>query len=122
MQYCSKCLNLDTRPDLKFYENKCPACVYWESMVDETRLLEQALGDGKKKIEKNELKSSIVQKRSFYATQNIMKGNKIKKSMIIPLRPNLKNSFNPSEIKLLLNKKSKLNIKKNECIKKNHIH
>ena len=105
-------------PDHKFAMNFNT----WKSMVDETRLLEQALGDGKKKIEKNELKSSIVQKRSFYATQNIMKGNKIKKSMIIPLRPNLKNSFNPSEIKLLLNKKSKLNIKKNECIKKNHIH
>ena len=36
----------------------------WREMVDETRKLEMALGNGKKIIEGNEKQSVIVQKKS----------------------------------------------------------
>ena len=39
----------------------------WEEMVKRTRNLEKSLGDGIKKIEKNELQSSVVQRRSIRA-------------------------------------------------------
>ena len=40
----------------------------WKKMVDATRNLEKTLGDGVKRIEKNEIKSIIVQRRSMRAT------------------------------------------------------
>jgi N-acetylneuraminate synthase len=110
--------NTRNGPDHKFSMNFNT----WKEMVTETRKLEKALGDGQKKIEINEIQSSKVQKRSFYCIQNIPKGSKIKKNMIFPLRPVLKNSFPPDQINLLLNKKTKKSFKAGECIKKNHIH
>ena len=105
-------------PDHKFSMN----FKTWKEMIRETRKLEQALGSGQKKIEINEIQSSKVQKRSFYCVQNIPKGTKIKKNMIFPLRPVLKNSILPDQINSLLNKKTKKSLKAGECIKKNHIH
>ena len=63
-----------------------------------------------------------VQKRSCYANTFIKKGSKIKRKMIIPLRPCIKNSYSPDKILLLINKKAKKNIKAGECIKKNLVH
>lgn len=105
-------------PDHKFSMNYKT----WQTMVRETRRLEKALGDGFKKIEKNEIKSSKVQKRSFYAKVFIPKDKKIQKSMLIPLRPELKNSFKADEISKMLYKKTKKKINAGECIKKNYIH
>ena len=110
--------NNRTGPDHKFSMN----FKTWREMVNETRKLEQALGNGKKIIEKNEINSSKVQKRSYYCTQDIPVGTKIKKEMIFPLRPVLNNSFAPDKIKLILNKKTKKFLKSGECIKKNYIH
>ena len=104
-------------PDHKFSMNYKT----WREMVIETRKLESALGDGIKKIEKNENKSSIVQKRSYYAKKKILKGEIIKKNMLIPLRPELKDCFKANEIKILLNKKTKKKINVGECIKKNYV-
>lgn len=104
-------------PDHKFSMNFNT----WKEMVNETRKLELALGSERKKIEFNEIDSSKVQKRSFYCVKNISKGTKIKKNMIFPLRPVLKDSFTPEKIHLLLNKKTKKFLKAGECIKKNYI-
>ena len=104
-------------PDHKFSMNYKT----WKEMVNETRKLEQALGDGIKKVEKNEIDSSKVQKRSFYCIKNISVGTKIKKNMIFPLRPVLSNSFSPDQINLILNKRTKKSMKIGECIKKSYI-
>ena len=32
MKYCKTCLNVDTRPNLKFKSDICPACEYWENI------------------------------------------------------------------------------------------
>lgn len=87
----------------------------WKKMVDETRILEKALGDGIKKIEKNELKSSKVQKRGIYAIKNIKKNQKFKGNITV-LRPVLKNCLSANKFAWLENKKAKKNIKKFECI------
>ena len=39
----------------------------WKQMIIASRELESALGDGVKKVEKNELNSKIVQQRSIRA-------------------------------------------------------
>ena len=91
----------------------------WCEMVKETRRLEKALGNGVKDIESNERHTSHIQRRSFYATKEIKKGEKIKLRSIFPLRPYLENSFSPDQENLLIGKKAKKRIKINECIKKN---
>ena len=62
----------------------------WKTMVDETRILESALGDGIKKIEDNESQSSIVQKRAIYAMKDIKKNQSFNNKITV-LRPALKN-------------------------------
>ena len=69
----------------------------WREMVLATRDLESAMGDGVKKIEKNELQSVIVQRRSIRANQSLKKGTIIKESMLDYLRPWPKGSLNPRE-------------------------
>jgi len=88
----------------------------WKTMVDDTRILEKTLGDGIKKIEKNEIQSSLVQKRSVYAINDIKK-NQVFKNNITVLRPALKNHLPANKFAWLKNKKAKKNIKKGECIK-----
>ena len=104
-------------PDHKFSKNPHT----WATMVKESRRLEKALGDGVKKVEKNEQFTSFIQRRAYYASQDIEKGEKIKSYKIIPLRPYLKNSFSPDHDKLIIGKKTLKKIKKGECIKKNII-
>ena len=48
----------------------------WKEMVDNTRILEKAMGGKTKKIEDNEKESSIVQRRSIRASVDIKKGEK----------------------------------------------
>ena len=87
----------------------------WKKMVSETRILEKALGDGKKKIEQNELQSSKVQKRGIYATENIKKGQTFKNKITV-LRPVLNNCLPANKFAWLKNKFAKKDIKRGECI------
>jgi N-acetylneuraminate synthase len=86
----------------------------WKDMVDATRKLEKTFGDGIKKIEKNEKKSIIVQRRSIRAKIHIHKNSIIKKNMLTFLRPMTKRGFAPYELYKILNKKTKTNIKNQE--------
>jgi sialic acid synthase SpsE len=87
----------------------------WSTMVNETRKLEKALGDGIKKIESNETQSSIVQKRAIYAIRDIKKNQSFKNNITV-LRPALKNHLSADKLAWLNNKKAKKDIKKGECI------
>jgi N-acetylneuraminate synthase len=101
-------------PDHKFSMNPKT----WSEMIKESRRLEQALGDGKKKIEKNELESYYVQRRSVYTLKNLKKGQILNKSDLICLRPYIKNSISPQGIDKFYGKKIRKNIPKNSIIKK----
>ena len=109
--------NLRHGPDHKFSMNFRT----WKNMVEESRRLELSLGDGVKKIEKNEKQTAIVQLRAYYALKQIKKGEKILDKHIFPLRPRLKNSFSPDQEKKIVGKRAKTNISLGECIKKNQI-
>ena len=88
----------------------------WKEMVIATRNLEKAFGDGIKRIEKNEKKSIIVQRRSIRAKINITKNTIIKKNMLINLRPITSKGIPPYELNKILNKRSSVNIKCQEEI------
>lgn len=94
-------------PDHKFSMNPKT----WKAMINETRKLEKAMGNGIKIIEKNERDSSIVQRRSLRVTKNLPKGRIIHKTDIIPLRPCTRDGISPADIKKVIGKKLKINIK-----------
>jgi sialic acid synthase SpsE len=77
----------------------------WKMMVDETRNLERSLGDGKKKVEKNELSAMVVQRRSIRAIQNLKKGTILKENMLTYLRPCPNGSLSPIKKNKLINKR-----------------
>jgi N-acetylneuraminate synthase len=101
-------------PDHKFSMNPRS----WHEMIKESRRLEKALGDGLKKIEKNELESYHVQRRSVYTLKNLKKNQILKKKDLICLRPYIRNSISPQIINKFYGKKIKKNITKNSAVKK----
>jgi N-acetylneuraminate synthase len=104
--------NFRSGPDHKFSMNP----ISWKKMVDETRRLEKSLGNGKKRVEKNEFQSLILQRRALRANFDLKKGDLIRKEMIIPLRPCPKNSLKPYEYYKIEGKRLKRNIRKGNLI------
>ena len=102
--------NTRNGPDHKFSMNP----ITWREMVDETEKLIKSLGNGKKKIEKNELQSSIIQRRGVRFNQDLSKGRQITRKMLEILRPCPSNSINPFFLEKFLGKKLKKNVKKND--------
>ncbi len=109
--------NSRSGPDHKFAMNPSS----WKLMVDETRKLEKSLGNGKKKVENNEKSSFFVQRRSIYTLKKIKKGETIKRSDLICLRPFIKNSISPSDIKKVIGKKAKVSFDKHKVLRKKWI-
>jgi sialic acid synthase SpsE len=70
----------------------------WREMVDRTRELENALGNGIKKVEENEKETVIVQRRSLRAVAPLFKSQVIKSGDFIALRPCPADALTPVEI------------------------
>ena len=49
----------------------------WKEMVERSRELEQSLGNGLKTVEKNELDTHIIQRRSVRTNKDLKKGKRI---------------------------------------------
>lgn len=90
-------------PDHKFSMNPKT----WRSMIDASRNLENALGNGIKIIEQNEKDTVILQRRAIRVNREIKKGEYIKKNDLICLRPCPKGSIEPYDIKKIINKRAK---------------
>lgn len=93
----------------------------FKKLVEKVRKLEKMLGDGVKRIEKNEKKTIVVQRRSLYANKDILKGQKILKDDIIPLRPCLPQALSADVIDDVIGKKSTSHIRRGQVLKKNFI-
>jgi sialic acid synthase SpsE len=70
-------------PDHKFAMNP----QNWTRMVEETRLLERALGSADKFVANNEVETAIVQRRCLRAARDIRAGEEFTREMIDVLRP-----------------------------------
>lgn len=92
----------------------------WKEMVERTRELELSLGDGIKRIEKNETKTVIVQRRSLRATRDMKAGQTVRLSDFEPLRPIPDDGIPPYEINKVINRKLKKALKKGEHISWGH--
>jgi N-acetylneuraminate synthase len=81
-------------PDHKFAMNPD----HWAKMVEETRLLERALGSSDKFIAENEKDTAIVQRRCLRAARDVKAGEVFKRDMIDVLRPATPGAIKPHEI------------------------
>lgn len=81
-------------PDHKFALN--PEA--WAHMVEETRLLERALGSADKFITANEQDTAIVQRRCLRAARDIRAGETFTREMIDVLRPATPGAIKPDQI------------------------
>ncbi len=70
----------------------------WRDMVDRTRELELALGDGFKRIEANEVESSVVQRRCLRLTRDVPAGHVLCADDLEALRPRPEGSVEPFEL------------------------
>jgi N-acetylneuraminate synthase len=94
----------------------------WEEMVKETRMLESMLGDGKKKVEKNEEKTVVVQQRCIRVSRDMKIGEFISDSDLVSLRPCPPDGIKPKNTKKLLGKELKKDLQlgehlTQECLK-----
>ena len=101
-------------PDHKFSLNPKT----WSEMIKTSRELEQSLGDGFKKLEKNEKESVIVQRRGVWTNKKLYKDQILKTDDVQLLRPCPKNSISPFDIEKYLGKKLKKNLNKDSIITK----
>lgn len=80
----------------------------WRDMVERTRELEMALGDGIKKIEENEKEAVVIQRRAIRIRASLVDGvsagTAISETHLEVLRPCPQNALEPYEIKNVLGK------------------
>lgn len=81
-------------PDHKFAMNPQT----WREMVDRTRELEAALGDGNKHVEGNEQESVIVQQRCLRAARDLKPGDVLTRGDIEVLRPAPRDAIPPQHV------------------------
>ncbi|MFJ9463540.1 N-acetylneuraminate synthase family protein [Viridibacillus arvi] len=74
----------------------------WLEMVERSRELENALGNGVKVIEENELDTVVVQRRGIYLKENIEAGMTIEEKHIEFLRPAPEGIYLPFEVKQVI--------------------
>lgn len=89
----------------------------WREMIKNTRDLEASLGDGQKKIEKNELATSIVQRRCVRINRNIEKGESLARQDLEVLRPCPPKAIAPYDMPKVLGKKLKRALRAGEHLK-----
>lgn len=91
--------------------------VTWRSMVDSSRNLERALGDGIKKVEKNEIKTVVLQRRATRVIKNIKKKQSITIQDIEYQRPCPQNAITPNDSKKIFGKRIKRTIKSGDHLR-----
>ena len=92
----------------------------WKAMVDATRKLELAMGDGNKRVEKNELETVVLQRRSIRLVRNVNKNERLKRSDIEFQRPCPKDALIPNDFEKFKGKKFIKKLRLGSHLKRNH--
>ena len=108
--------NTRVGPDHKFSMNPKT----WQEMVKSTRNLELALGDGRKKVERNEKETVVLQRRSVRVKKNFKVGEIIKTSDVLFLRPCPTDAIAPYLFEKLKRNRLKRKIYQNQYIRLSH--
>ena len=82
----------------------------WKAMIESSRKLEKALGNGRKKVENNELKTVVLQRRATRVVKNIYAGQRISLDDIEFQRPCPQDAITPNHAYRFIGKKIKRNV------------
>ena len=104
--------NFRTGPDHSF--SMTPKS--WREMVDRSRELEAALGDGVKRIEENEKHTAIVQQRCLRLAHSLPAGAQLTEADLEVLRPAQVDALRPFELATALGRRLKVARKSGEAI------
>ncbi len=86
----------------------------WKIMVEESRLLECALGKKQKEVCTNEQMSSIVQRRCVRANFSLKVGSRLTRQDLSVLRPATPGAVRPNEIDQIIGRVLKVDLKAGE--------
>jgi sialic acid synthase SpsE len=104
-------------PDHKFAMNPKS----WKDMVKASTELFEAMGDGKKVIEKNEAETYMVQRRAIRYTRDLPEGYLLQDADLFPLRPYDPVGLHPYEKDLLLDRTLKRAVKADDIAVKEDV-
>lgn len=99
-------------PDHSFSMNP----ITWREMMNHSRELEAALGDGIKRIEKNEEETSVIQRRCLRFTRDMNIGEIITEEDVESLRPAPEGSLPPYRLEEILGKPMTVSKKNGEAV------
>ena len=88
----------------------------WREMVDRTRELENALGNGIKKVEDNELETIVLQRRSVRMKEDLPVGAVLKREDLELLRPCPKSAIPPYELNNIVGRQLVNGLKKGDFV------
>ncbi len=88
----------------------------WRDMVERSRELELALGDGQKRVEPNERDASVVQRRCLRARHDLPIGKVLAADDLEALRPRTEGSIEPYEQDRVLGRPLAIAIAKGEAL------
>lgn len=91
--------------------------VSWREMVDRTREVEHALGDGNKRVQPNEKETVIIQRRCLRAARDLIAGTILSRADIEPLRPAPLDSISPFELPNVIGRSLRHDIKQGDYLK-----
>jgi N-acetylneuraminate synthase len=89
----------------------------WREMVDRTRELENALGDGTKKVEENERETVVLQRRSVRLACDVAAGEALTKDKLVVLRPCPADGLPPFQLKDIIGRRSKRDLRAGEHVR-----
>lgn len=80
----------------------------WREMVERTRELEAALGDGNKSVQENERETVVIQRRCLRAARDLAAGAVLARGDIEPLRPAPQDAVFPYDIPRVVGRRLRL--------------
>lgn len=93
----------------------------WKTMVAFGNEMAEALGDGKKIVELNEVDSRVVQQRSLTLTRDMKQGDVLRQSDLTFLRPCPEEAWRPFELNQVLGKTLTKDLDEGTNLLKNHL-
>ena len=93
----------------------------WRDMVDATRELENALGNGIKRVEENEKQTAVLQRRALRVTQDLPAGTKLGEEHLIVLRPCPVDAISAADATLAQGKTLTRDVKQGEHLRWNDL-
>lgn len=84
--------------------------------MTEVEIIQGTLGDGEKKIESNEIETSIIQRRSLRFKNDLSRGHRLEEEDLIALRPCPPQGIPPYKINEVLGKTLRENVTKDQIL------